>query len=177
MLNSFPALNYTRTTTLDIYASILREAYEHALTESSDPNTKTSAFLVDDNGLILAKGANTFPDNIPILEERLKRPDKYDFIGCAERDVIYTAAKEGIKTLGLTMVVPWYACLECSKAIIKSGISRVVGHKTIMEQTPNRWKESIFKALRMMDEAGLELLLYDGQLNSRFLMDDKLYTC
>ena len=108
--------------------------------------------------------ANQIPYGIKVIPTRLIRPTKYTYIEHAERNVIYAAAHEGISTLGATLYVPWFACDSCGRAIITSGISRVIGHKAMFDKTPERWKKSIEDAFQMFEEAGVEMLLYDGKI-------------
>lgn len=48
---------------------------------------------------------------------------RYKYSVHAERNVIYLAAKLGIKTDKLIMVSPWATCSDCAQAIIQTGIS------------------------------------------------------
>lgn len=137
-------------------------AYRIAMEESTDPSTQNGAVLVDARGTVLVAAANRFPRNVAESGDRWERPLKYSYVEHAERNVIYAAAKAGIKVGGLTMYVPWYACAECARAIIQSGVKEVVGHKAIFDRTMDRWKDSIAVAHGMLDEAGIKHRLYDG---------------
>lgn len=130
----------------------LVKAYKVA-SHSKDPSTQNGAVVPVDFKLITS--CNQFSIGVEVNEERLKRPLKYNFIEHAERGVVYEAAKIGISLDSKTMYVPWAACADCSRAIICSGIKRVVCHQKMMDETPDHWKESIAFAMIMFKEAGV----------------------
>lgn len=96
--------------------------------------------------------------------ECLERPLKYNFIEHAERNAVLKAAKLGVALEGMQMFVPWFACSDCARAIICSGVRRVVGHQRMMDATPDHWKESIAHAVTMLKEAGVETILIQESL-------------
>lgn len=145
---------------------LLKEAFKVAL-HSQDPSTQNGAFIINeiDNELqVQGVGYNTFPVLVSVTPERLERPLKYDFIEHAERNAIYDAARKGLTTNGGTMVVSWAACVDCARAVIQAGITRVITSKRTYDDSPSRWQESIANALLMFEEAGVEYVLVDGQL-------------
>lgn len=144
----------------------LCEAYKYANECSPDPSTKNGAVLVSTDGKF-TYGVNKFPEGIAETESRLTdKPTKYRLVVHAENGAIFNAAKHGKQVNGATLYCPFYACSECAKAIIQSGIKRVVGHAQIMalafEHTT--WVQSIVHAWDMLHEAGVECVLYDGML-------------
>jgi hypothetical protein len=40
----------------------------------------------------------------------------------------------------------------------------VVGHKTIWDKTPERWKEKCRIGIHILESAGVEVLLFDGKV-------------
>lgn len=160
----------------------LRRAYIYARDHSIDPSTQCGAVLVPNNGTNLVTfGTNRFPKGVKCTPELLAdREKKYFRIQHAERDAILKAAMQGFPTDGAILYAPWYACSDCAKAIIGAGIKRVVGHVSIMEKTPDRWRTSIEEADEMLDEAGvirdyLEGDLFDGDPVYSVLFDGKLW--
>lgn len=91
------------------------------------------------------------------------KPLRHKFSVHAERNVVYQAAKLGIKTEGLTMVCSWATCSDCAQAIIQSGIVRLVTHQQALEKS-GEWREDIDLAFSMLREAGIELIIYDGKI-------------
>lgn len=130
--------------------------------KSPDPSTQLGAVLVDRNGQIISRSWNQFPRGCKLTNERLVRPLKYQFIVHAEHSTILKAARVGYATGGCTLYCPWFACMDCAKAIVTSGIAKVVGHKQMFDRVPNRWNESIEVGNMILDEAGVIREYYDG---------------
>ena len=160
----------------------LKEAYKLAM-KSHDPSTQNGAIIVNTNKWfsmspinVVAYDWNHFPWGVIASPERLNnREAKYPRIEHAERNVIYMAAKNGHKTEGKIMYVPWYACAECGRAIISAGISEVIGYagpeKWWVEQVESSggdgkedWAKSIDVAMSMLDEAGVKRRIVDGEI-------------
>jgi len=65
-------------------------------TKSNDQSTKVGAVIVGPHHEIRSTGWNDFPRGvIDNIQERRKRPTKYDFTEHAERNAIYNAARVG----------------------------------------------------------------------------------
>ena len=115
---------------------------------SKDPSTKCGAVIVGEDNEVLATGFNGFPRGVAeegeacgvylngeewssygLIEERWERPAKYEWVEHAERNAIYNAARTGAKLVGATMYLNYAVecCADCTRAIIQSGIRRVVG--------------------------------------------------
>jgi len=136
----------------------MQEAYRIGSSCSTDPSTQNGAIIV--NPLIkeaISIGANRFPGKIINKPERWERPIKYSYVEHAERSAIYHAARTGRPTANCTMYCYWAACADCARAIILSGISRLVTHKIIMDISHERWKDTIELAFGMLKEAGVQL--------------------
>lgn len=148
----------------------LRAAYAIAGL-SPDPSTQNGAVLVDYRshpglhmGLFLTEECNRIPKGVAPSTERLERPEKYLWMEHAERGVIYRAARQGFRTEGTTMYCPWFACMDCARAIIQAGIRDVVGHRATFDRTDDRWADQISKAIRMFDEAGVHCRIVEEKL-------------
>lgn len=144
----------------------IKEAYKFAAANSTDLSTQIGAILVDGSGIPVAWGANHFPRGVAETSERLARPTKYLYVAHAELESILNAARNGVKTEGLSMYGTWVACNECAKSIIDSGIVRVVGHKKAMDAAPERWLEPIRIAAGMFKEAGVIFENWEGDIGS-----------
>jgi len=154
-------------TTGEIARRRLRDAYEHASDVSPDPSTKNGAVLVGVDGSVLAYGVNRFPIGVAEKTSRLiDKETKYRLIVHAENGAIFNAARHGKMVFGATLYCPFYACSECAKAIIQSGIKRVVGHAQLMALAVKHtvWTKSIVNAWDMLHEAGVQCCLYDGTI-------------
>lgn len=122
--------------------------------ESPDRSRKTGAVIVDAFGDIVSVGCNTLPDGVEHSDEFLSRPAKYDWTEHAERNAIFEVAKSaGKSTDGCTMVLPWFPCAHCARAIVQSGIKRVVA--PYPDVTDPNWGEEFKTALRMLEKKGV----------------------
>lgn len=94
---------------------------------SKDPNSQVGACIVRDNK-ILSLGYNGMPigcddDIMPWGREGNELETKYMYVCHSELNAILNAGKD---LHGSTMYVTLYPCNECAKAIIQSGIKRIV---------------------------------------------------
>lgn len=151
--------------TCELNRKMLRDAYQFANKYSPDPSTKNGAILVNIDGDSISYGVNKFPDGVIETEERLTNKEiKYRLVVHAENGAVFNAAKNGKSINGATLYCPFYACSECAKAIIQSGIEVVVGHAQLMALASEHtvWVKSIVDAWKMLHEAGVYCALYDG---------------
>jgi dCMP deaminase len=155
---------------LKIDREMLRRAYV-AAQESPDPSTQNGAVIpiVDygetiDEHSFLIEACNTFPRGVKALSERLERPLKYNYIEHAERNAVFTAHRSGFTLSRATLYCPWFACADCARAIIQSGLKSVVGHANMFDATPDHWKGSIADAFTMFEEAEIYTRLVEGPI-------------
>lgn len=147
----------------------LQKAYEHAMKYSTDPSTQNGGCLVTLEGEILVYGANHFPEGVKESSTRWERPLKYKFVEHAERNCIYAAAKQGIRTKGLIMYCPWFACADCARAIVQAGIKMVIGHDSVLQEQSEHWKTQWKESV----EIGDVILSEGGVLFKRIKADIK----
>lgn len=166
---------YVTITHDERHKRFLRRTYRVAAEKSDDSSTKTGAILVNHAGNVLVSEANHIPERVRKSPNRLYYPDKKDFIEHAERNVIYKAANFGIMTKGLTMYMPWLPCSECARAIVQSGIDSLISHTSMIDRTPEDWRESIETALTILGESEVNLLAFDGELGMKGLFRGELF--
>jgi len=140
---------------------LMRAAYK-AAEHSNDDSTQNGAVMLIGDTFITE--CNHYPEKVKITPERLARPLKYEFIEHAERGIIYKAAKFGLPTDQQTMIVPWAACSNCARAIVQSGVKKIIVHQECMDKTPDRWKESIDIAMQIMHESEIEIEYFAGKI-------------
>jgi len=130
---------------------------------SKDPSSQNGAVLLTvDEPAVGNLGFNHFYEGVPTnFDDRTK---KLQGIEHAERDAIYTTAKNGGKTEGATLVCPWVACRDCARAILGTGIARVVCHSARMDLTDERWRADIEEALGWLVSAGVIVDYHDGPI-------------
>ncbi len=126
---------------------------------SKDPNTQVGCCIVSDDNKILSMGYNGFPrgcadEDFPWDREGEELDNtKYAFVTHAELNAILNY--RGGMLDGASLYVSLFPCNECAKAIIQSGIKRVVYDSDKYEGTP-----SSRAARRMFDSAGVEYVPY-----------------
>ena len=98
---------------------------------SKDPNTKVGACIVTPENKIVGIGYNGMPigldDSIMPWERSAESQldTKYPYVCHAELNAILNSIKD---ISGCTLYVTLYPCNECAKAIIQSGIKKLVYH-------------------------------------------------
>lgn len=95
---------------------------------SKDPNTQVGACIVSPDRKVVGIGYNGFPrgcsdDEFPWEREGGVLDSKYAFVVHAELNAILNSNQD---LRGCTVYVSLFPCNECAKAIIQSGITRVV---------------------------------------------------
>lgn len=140
----------------------LRLAYEISFW-SKDPSTQVGAVIANELGQIVGTGYNGFPRGVDDDFTRYEdRELKYKLIVHAEQNAILLAG-ERARDASL-YVFPSFAipnvCHECAKAVIQSGIKRVVGFTPSPEdaERAKRWKDSIDISRMMLTEAGVKIV-------------------
>lgn len=125
---------------------------------SKDTTTKCGAVIVDDENTELVMGYNGFPrgadDNTD--QRRYEKPEKYVWTEHAERNAIYKAARLGISLKNTKMYCTYFPCVDCARAIIQAGITRLYTNKPDLNH--EKWGLSWLNAIIMFNECGVELI-------------------
>ncbi|MDO4466305.1 MAG: dCMP deaminase family protein [Bacillota bacterium] len=122
---------------------------------SKDPNTQVGACIVNSDKKVVGMGYNGFPmgcndDEFPWDREGNLLDTKYPFVVHAELNAILNS----IQSLhGCTIYVSLFPCNECAKAIIQSGIKKV-----IYESDKYNGTETNIASKKMFKEAGVEMI-------------------
>lgn len=153
------------------FESLLRECYLNAEL-SGDLSTKNGSLLFDPSAMkVVAFGRNEIPAPSASVPSRYHRPDKYQWTEHAERAAIYAAARAGVQTQGLTMVCCWAACTDCARAIVLSGIDRLVRHSIPQHSSREDWNKSIAVADQILTESGVEVVNVTAKLGVSMFFD------
>lgn len=127
---------------------------------SKDTSTKVGCVIVDADNRLVSQGYNGFPggveDNIAF---RYERPQKYLYTEHAERNAIYNAARMGTSTKDCTLYTQLFPCVDCTRGIIQSGITRLVTVKP--DLTHHKYGESWTVALQLLKETGITVSYLD----------------
>lgn len=120
---------------------------------SKDPNTQVGACIVNEDRKIVGVGYNGFPigcsdDELPWERDGDWLQTKYPYVCHAELNAILNSLSVSLK--GCSLYVALFPCNECAKAIIQSGIKKVV-------YLSDKYKDadSTLASKRMFDEAGV----------------------
>jgi dCMP deaminase len=129
-------------------------------TKSKDRSTKVGTVIVGPDNDIRSTGYNGFPRGVnDDIDSRHDRPIKYMYTEHAERNAIFNAARTSTSLNGCRIYVNYYPCDECARAIIQSGISKVLINSKM--KMGEHWNESCDCAKEMFDEAGIEVELIE----------------
>ena len=137
---------------------------ERVAARSDDPHRKVGCIIVNSDGEIVASGTNRVPDGITARENRVTKPDKYFWIEHAERNAIYSAARQNIPIEGMTMFINWWPCVDCTRAIIQSGIKKIVAPRR-PDFEHHRWGPHFRTSFEMLEENGTIAMTFDEDYN------------
>ena len=121
---------------------------------SKDPSTQVGAVIVSGEHRVVSIGYNGFPngcsdDEFPWDREGDFGATKYPYVVNAELNAILNSKND---LRGCSIYVSLFPCNECAKAIIQSGISRIVYESDKYADT-----DATIASKRMLRAAGVEL--------------------
>lgn len=121
---------------------------------SKDPSTQVGAVIVSGEHRVVSIGYNGFPngcsdDEFPWDREGDFGATKYPYVVHAELNAILNSKND---LCGCSIYVSLFPCNECAKAIIQSGISRIVYESDKYADT-----DATIASKRMLRAAGVEL--------------------
>lgn len=126
---------------------------------SKDPSTQVGACIVSQDNKILSMGYNGFPigcsdDEFPWSRDAEGLDSKYLYSTHSELNAILNYRGGSLE--GATVYVTLFPCNECAKAIIQSGIRKVVYDSDKYADTV-----SVLASKRMLKAAGVTLQRYE----------------
>lgn len=126
---------------------------------SKDPNTQVGACIVSGDNKILSMGYNGLPtgcsdDEFPWCREGDPLENKYFYTTHSELNAILNYRGGSLE--GATIYVTLFPCNECAKAIIQSGIKKIIYKEDKYADTP-----STIASKRMLKAAGVEMVRYN----------------
>ena len=121
---------------------------------SKDPSTQVGAVIVSGEHRVVSIGYNGFPngcsdDEFPWDREGDFGATKYPYVVHAELNAILNSKND---LRGCSIYVSLFPCNECAKAIIQSGIIRIVYESDKYADT-----DATIASKRMLRAAGVEL--------------------
>lgn len=136
---------------------------------SKDPSTQVGACIVDEDKNIVGTGYNGAPRGIddndfPWAREGDFMETKYAYVCHAELNAILNSTKESLKNC--TIYVALAPCNECAKAIIQSGIKKVVYSSDKYSDVP-----AFIAGRKLLEMAGIILVKLNttiSEINLKF---------
>ncbi len=124
----------------------------HVGTWSKDRSRQVGCVVVGSDNSVRALGFNGFPRGLDDEKEhRHQRPAKYLWTEHAERNAIYTAARNGVSLAGSRMYLPWFPCVDCARAIVQAGIIELIALPPDLADP--QWGEGFAVSLELLKEA------------------------
>jgi dCMP deaminase len=125
---------------------------------SKDRSRKVGCVIVDAHNSVRSVGYNGFPRGIhDDPPPRHERPAKYLWTEHAERNAIYQAARMGVGLQGTTMYLPWFPCMDCARAIVQAGITKLIAYRPDISEP--QWGDQFVTALELLREADIKLVV------------------
>lgn len=156
MKKSFP--NQTQADRFYIEEAFRERANSHDPKAKVAPQSAVGAIIANLHGEI-ARSANVLPPSLAASFEKnaqsVSETDRYHVIEHAERAAIYNALLEGRDLRGASIYCTRFPCSDCARAILWSGISRMVLPSGFAGET--HWIEAQRAALRILREGGIRV--------------------
>jgi len=126
--------------------------------KSKDPSTQVGAVIIDNNSKkMISSGYNGFPRYLDDEKIPQSRPEKYLYVVHAELNAILHAQRE---LANCSLYVTVFPCSECMKAVIQTGMKKVV---YLNDLSGNDWEESKKATLKLAELAGVTVTKFDQQ--------------
>ena len=135
---------------------------------SKDPNTQVGACIVDEDHKVVSIGYNGMPRGCNDLEYPWDREGgfldtKYAFVVHAELNAILNSERS-VKDCAI--YVSLFPCNECAKAIIQSGIKKIIYESDKYDGTDGN-----IASKKMLMDAGVELIKLDHEVRVNLTTD------
>ncbi len=130
---------------------------------SKDPGTQVGCCIVNQEKRIMSVGYNGMPagcndDEYPWERSGETLETKYPYVCHAELNAILNNRSGSLD--GCTAYVSLFPCNECAKAIIQSGIKKIIYLEDKYAEADN-----VIASKRMLHSAGIELERFSGNID------------
>lgn len=130
-----------------------------AATKSPNKIRQVGAIILVCDGAEPIAACNTFPAGVADLDWRHEGDGRLVWMEHAERNAIFHAARHGRSLTSATIASTFFPCIDCARAIVQSGIARLVSPKPALEDPV--WGPSFPRSRIILEEGGVELVLLD----------------
>jgi len=131
----------------------------HEVATWSKDDVQVGAVVIDDLRIPKGFGYNGIPRNLDDADPfKHQKPQKSWYWEHAERNILYSCARNGISCDDCTMYVTHASCCDCTRAIIQSGIKRLVVDSACLNPHGKfwqKWQHQIEVSKHMLLEAGI----------------------
>jgi len=129
---------------------------KHYAEWSKDESTKVGCVIVGRDKVVVSSGYNGLPRGADDSKsKRTSRPEKYFWFEHAERNAIYNAARRGTALSGCTAYSTLCPCMDCARALVQSGIKRVVTADVMDDRIQAVWREQFPQVEELFAECGV----------------------
>lgn len=141
----------------------------HFAQYSRDPSSKIGAVAIGRYGQVLSRGWNDFPRRVGNSPERyLDRDLKLKLVVHAEQNCVYNACLNGVSLDGADLYVDGLpTCSDCAKAVIQTGVKRVIMRHPRELRNPEYWENEFNLSKMMFEESGVKWCRYVEESLSR----------
>ncbi len=125
--------------------------------KSKDPSTQVGAVIIDKKTRkVISSGYNGFPRNLDDNQIPQERPEKYLYVVHAELNAILHALRD---LTDCSLYVTVFPCSECMKAVVQTGIKKVV---YLNELSGENWEASKNATMKLAELAKIEVTKFDS---------------
>jgi dCMP deaminase len=126
--------------------------------KSKDTSTQVGAVITDNKThKVISSGYNGFPRYVDDDKIPQTRPEKYLYVVHAELNAILHAERN---LTDCSLYVTSFPCSECMKAVIQTGIKRVV---YLNELSGSDWENSRNATMKLANLASIDVHQFEGQ--------------
>lgn len=93
---------------------------------SPDAETQVGAIMLSEEGRVISTSFNGYLRGTIDSILPNTRPDKYEYMQHAERNMLYNCCYEGIRTKNTTIVCTLSPCLDCLRACYQAGVKLII---------------------------------------------------
>lgn len=126
---------------------------------SPDQKTKVGALLLHNvSGSVLSTGYNGFIRNANDAELPSIGDEKYDYIVHAETNLLFSAARHGVRTSECFIICTLSPCINCLRSLYQAGIVKVYFRDTYKDFHKNlKMKDLIIDLSKVGEYTKLEM--------------------
>lgn len=137
--------------------SVLQALFDKAVAAApGSPNRVRqvgAAIALADGGIITA--CNTFPLGVRDLAWRHEGDGRFVWMEHAERNAIFTAARQGKALADASLATSFFPCIDCARAIVQSGVSVLVTPRPALDDPV--WGAAFPRSQAILEEGGVRL--------------------